>query len=514
MAVKSRWLGPLLSIGILVLLVTPADGQEATPTPTAGPEPIAIVLYNPTICVALGGTSLVLSCVGTGTPSQLRNIANFFGDNDDRIEPSDFDALQLTRNQLHQVDKGIPFGLRAVVFVDDDDAVEIKTSRGLLGGLPLLQPDAREYRCDIQQEDEDCDGDGIAGDGVVSVALFGAGAELGPGLLSVTQGRSERALEFTVVGEPDSVEFLSLETAAQVGIPASKCELATEAAKVLAANATPERSVILGIVRDEEGTAISGAWLGWSTDDEEKAVLAQPATPTLDLGSFGVGAPNMLCATNKPGKVTVRARILRALEPPNPTLTVDPNAELDEGTKEFNIVGPPAAVTLTVNPDTLTCDGRTSAEVAASVVDSAGTPVVNGTEVRFDVRVLGTASPIKATTTDGVAKSKVTPLALADTGVPVIVTAGNAQASVLVKCGAGAPAAAPPPPAPPGPVGAPPGGAPAGVTRPPAAQPGLPRSGESGLAVATHPQWMWVVAIAALALTFSASAIVARRRAR
>jgi hypothetical protein len=142
---------------------------------------------------------------------------------------------------------------------------------------------------------------------------------------------------------------------------------------------------------------------------------------------------------------------------------------------EITVVGPPDNMTLAVAPAVVACDGAASAEVSATVSDAEGNPVANGTRVRFDVQVLGLANPITATTTDGVAKSTITPLAASDTGVPVVVSSGISRdggifsttttGSALVACG---PGGAPAPGAPaPGGGAAPGGGPPTGTVRPP-----------------------------------------------
>jgi hypothetical protein len=85
--------------------------------------------------------------------------------------------------------------------------------------------------------------------------------------------------------------------------------------------------------------------------------------------------------------------------------------------------------------------------VAATVKDANGDLIANGTPVKFDIQVLGTANPIVATTTDGIATSVITPLAAIGTGAPVVITAGEDEASVafLVQCQAGSPQAPPTP---------------------------------------------------------------------
>jgi hypothetical protein len=106
--------------------------------------------------------------------------------------------------------------------------------------------------------------------------------------------------------------------------------------------------------------------------------------------------------------------------------------------------GEPPNVALTASPGAIDCDGAANATVSATVTDSAGDNVANGNSVNFSVVALGTANPINATTADGVATSQVTPLSGAVAGVTVIVTAGDAQASIRIDCNTPAAATATP----------------------------------------------------------------------
>ncbi len=509
---RTRW--SALAVAVAIALGS-LVGVEKTGGPIEAAGVLEVRLISPSACLAL----MRAACVSGPTTVWPSSVDFIVGDNDGKIEPSDFDPLELDADQLHQEDDSALAGLWVVAFVDDDAPVLFEPEAGKVAS-GLYFPLEREYLCDRALEDEDCDQDGVAGDGVVTAVLYGAGAQLGPSALRVTTKGIQLRKPYTVVGEPDSVTFSTLESAISTGIKdlngdgdlgdTGECplDLSTEAFTI--ALGRPEKTIIIAHVRDAAGTPVAGAWVTWSTDDKNKAVLAGPQIPTVDTGLLGIGSPNILCGTASTGTVTVTAAITRSIDGAG---LVDPKAEQDEGTIKFTVGGSPATVTLSVTPESMACDGANSAEVAATVKDADGNLVVNGTEVRFDVRVLGTANPIKATTTDGVAKTKVTPLAVQNTGVPVIVTAGNVQASALVKCGAGAPGAAPAPPpaAPPPPA---PSGAPAGVTRPPAAQPGLPRSGDSGLAASSELPWLALAGLAAAAVTLTSGAIVVRRRAR
>jgi hypothetical protein len=120
----------------------------------------------------------------------------------------------------------------------------------------------------------------------------------------------------------------------------------------------------------------------------------------------------------------------------HPVCTDDPEFE----NIDFTILGPPDSVSsMVATPATVACDGTQSAELAVTVLDENGDNVANGWEVEFSIQVLGTANPLVATTTDGVAKSTITPLAAIGTGAPVVITVGDLQTSFLVQCQAGSP---------------------------------------------------------------------------
>jgi hypothetical protein len=521
----------LLAVGVGggVSTLSSTRAQEATPQPEPGIRTLGL---SPVLCLVF--TSLtgvpqidLLRCVGLdlqgGNPPNLQFIADLHGDGDGHIEPEDFTPIDLDGNRVHQNDRHDQSGgngtLWVLAFVQDDDAVTFKTNRGYFRPGAGNDPTDREWVCDTQIEDEDCDNDGVAGDGVVVARLRSNVGTLtsdpGEGRVTIKQGTDEGFLDFRIVGEPDSVGFLALENTIQAGVVdrdgdgtlggPGECPLPGDAPGFLAANATAERAIILAIVRDSDGIPVTNAFVEWSTDDENKAIIARPLTPTIDLGAFGFGAPNIICGTNEPGTVTVKAKIVRAAT----GVTLDEGAELDEGTFEFTVKGLPDKIELKAEPETVVCDGRTPSKVTATVLDKSGNPVAAGQKVRFDVRVLGTASPINATTnTDGVASSTVTPLAGGTAGVPVTVTSGNAVASILIKCSTGAPAgeAAPPPPPPPAPT------APSGQVAPAARQPGLPRSGDSSLTRdAVMPLWLAALAYAGVGLAAGA-AVAARRR--
>jgi hypothetical protein len=148
---------------------------------------------------------------------------------------------------------------------------------------------------------------------------------------------------------------------------------------------------------------------------------------TIDVESdLGIGYFRTVCGGAGPGETTVRVQIDDG--------DADTTTDDDTSTADLTVTGLPAAITLAASPAVIQCDGVNTSNVAAKVTDADGNPVANGTEVNFSVVALGTANPINTETTDGVATSTITPLSGATAGVTVLVTAGEAQASIRVDC--------------------------------------------------------------------------------
>jgi hypothetical protein len=258
---------------------------------------------------------------------------------------------------------------------------------------------------------------------------------------TVVQERVPIDISYTVVGPPRHIKFQVFESSVSAGIldaPAG-CPLATDLAGFTAALGRAEKTVVIARVSDSSDQDITSAWVDWKTADPDIGVFATDLTPTLNLGGFGFGAPNVFCGTKGPGTVKMTISILTG--PDSSAAVWSPSASLDSSSQDETVLGVPAAVTLSVTPASLACDGTATAEVAATVTDSAGQNVADGTNVKFSVQVLGTANPIDAKTTSGVAKTTVTPLSSAGRGVPVVVSAGvgvpvvfSTQNSILIAC--------------------------------------------------------------------------------
>jgi hypothetical protein len=275
---------------------------------------------------------------------------------------------------------------------------------------------------DYQMIDEDCNGDGVKGDGVVVAKLTPTGGDRGPATVTVRQGMLELEEPYTIVGEARHISLNVVEPTIQTNAPDCVMFSAETIGGVLG---SPERTVLIATVTDDDGTPITGALVAFKLDDPDKAIFAlappkAPVTPSLDLQSLGLGAPNVLCGGEDPGKVTITAKLTSG--------TVELGVSLDGGaaaktTKgEATVQDTPSEMVLTADPPSLVCDGINSSTVSVALTDSAGNPAVNGNHVHFDVKALGTADPINATTADGKATTTVKPLSGITGGVPVRAT--------------------------------------------------------------------------------------------
>jgi hypothetical protein len=383
-------------------------------------------------------------------PLSLRKVAALVNpDSESPFGPDDFGAIDFDADQVHSEDGQ----LFILAFVSNDGPVTFRTSAGLFDFTSLWGDEGNEWVCD--DEDEDCDGDGLRGDGVAVAWFWSCGdgnpvartcfarSKLGSETVTVRQGTRTTDLDFVVVGEPHDVEVVAVENTIQAGLDADACPLETTTEGFAEALGLPEKTVILARALDSEDTQVTGAFVDWKTDDRHKGVTASALTPTLDLGDLGIGTANVLCGTDETGSTTVTARIIPltarvdgsfCYESAECPFELDPMANTDRKSVRYTVVGPPADLRIAAEPAALVCDGTAGSTVSATVIDAEGNPVANGNEVHFEVKVLGAATPGIARTADGVAVASVTPLSGILQGVPVVVTAGEVQESVLISC--------------------------------------------------------------------------------
>lgn len=441
-------------LALVILVATlPLGLRESWMNETADARPDELLALSPTVCLALlMDDTIPLDCYTMFMPISLRSVAALAsGDSDPEIRPDNFETIDLDGNQMHQRDGQ----LFILAFVDHDSPVTFETSSGMFDRTSLWGDEAHQWLCDVEIEDEDCDSDGTLGDGVVVAWLWSCQSgnpaantcpkrpEPGNGTVTVEQDGHERVVDFVIVGEPEELELLVVESKVQTSPDSASCDLERNPEDLAEAAALPEKTVIVARALDSDGNSVTGAFIRWKTDDRLKGSFAVPVTPTLDLAELEAVAPNVFCGGDDTGIVKVIADLVPLGADLDGSLCdagidcpfhLDPFAQPDRKKAQLTISGPPAEIALELNPPQFVCDGVTASNVVVTATDADGVPVADGNEVHFDVRVLGIADPVLSHTIGGSANSSVTPFSGISQGVPVVVTVGDIEGSALLSC--------------------------------------------------------------------------------
>jgi hypothetical protein len=149
------------------------------------------------------------------TPVEAEAIEFALGDGDGFWDPGELDSVEFDENQIRDGALALavppaPRGLLMFALLNDDD--DVVFDPGLLG------PDAScASLLGSPAGDEDCDGDGFAGDGLVIHAIgdaTGLGGAVDPGdspSVSVTQNSVEISLDINIVSGPDEIVLAPLD---------------------------------------------------------------------------------------------------------------------------------------------------------------------------------------------------------------------------------------------------------------------------------------------------------------
>jgi Invasin, domain 3 len=336
-----------------------------------------------------------------------------------QLTPMDSDA-----GQLHQLDGMMWF----IAFVTNDDPVAFYADNGVFqNGKSSIACGPGAPNADFDFTDPDCDKDSSTkGDGVVTALLVANDSDRGPATVRVRQDHVEMEEPYTVVGEPSQIEFSAPKSTIQTGAPL--CELFSDTSSYLATLGAPEKTPVSSKVMDSDGTPVTGAMVVYDiiSDNNKIARFALPTkdtqrqesvVPTLST-ALGVSSPDVLCGNTDTGTITVRASISSTAN----GVGLDPQARERHAELEVKVQGPPTNMVLSAASSSLVCDGTAASTVSATLTDAAGNPAVDGNVVRFDVKALGTVSPIEAKSAGGVATTAVTPLTDIARGVTVNAT--------------------------------------------------------------------------------------------
>lgn len=390
---------PLVVAAVLVLV---AFGRSALP---ARAMPTELVGVNCVFLLDVGD-----GCKGGISEGEVAMLSGADG----VLQPSEIADLAAMSAPQVSVPGSANIELALFAFVDDDAPVLFDVPLDL--SLTYSAPGFGDFACDGQ--DEDCDDDGITGDGVIPVvvrASLSAVTDIGAAAaVDVSQAGANLTFEVLIVGEPARIAIFESEEV--VSAAGADCADATvEAANDL------DKLLLEAVVTDAALNQLVGMPVHWDVDDPSIALIDPLSFVTYNNG-VGISQPAILCGQDQ-GDVVVTATIdVGALRTTSVTKTV---------------VGEPANINLSAEPSVIDCNGTNSSTVTAVVTDADGNPVVPGTPVAFEVVALGTADPT-LTTTDatGTASSTVTPLSIADAGIIVTVTSGLAAEQIRIDCAA------------------------------------------------------------------------------
>jgi hypothetical protein len=400
---------------------------------------------------------------GDGTAGEAAE--NGLGDNDGTLEVSDFDDIDLDANQITD---GLAAALCnaplaattncdgetvAFAFVDNDNTVHFDPETGVTvvinndgsGGEVAPGDDANAETCD-GDDDLDC-GTTTSdnGDGVVVATIIDGSGDPGDTIdLDILQNDDTNQVStqsLNIVGDTQNITLDVLKNPIQTSGDAGDVDDCTDESDVSDSSQLTDlnRTFLKATVTDDDDVELTRVGVAFEVDDDDIGTFdttesAEPASDpknltgvSVDAGPGLLGSFLVLCGGTDTGTVTVTA-----------------TANGEDADAEVDVVGAPDALALTVSPAAIDCNGTSTATVSATVTDADGNNVTNGNNVNFSVVALGTANPINADTTAGVATSTITPLSGAIAGVTVIVTAGDAQASIRIDCNTPAAATATP----------------------------------------------------------------------
>jgi hypothetical protein len=394
-----------------------------------------------TRAVWCGFIDAIANCDDGVSAADITAYAAALGNESAPLTASDLDDVQAFGG--NQITDGGALNLDEILifaFVDDDNVVTFDAEAGV---TVLVNLDAGGFSADAvapetceAADDLDCD-DSVADDGdgiVVATITDNTSAEGDEIDVEVDQEGVGETQSLSVVGVAFEVSITLVETTIQSDA-ATACADGDLAVTDSDALSNPDSTIAIGVVTDNDDRPLTRIVTSFDSSDADIAAVAEgPLTGgdgqtlfSVDAGDSGIAAFAVICGGDDTGTADITADI-----------------GTDDDSAEITVVGEPANVTLAASPAQIACDGTQTSTVTATVTDSEGANVANGTAVTFSVVALGTANPINTTTTDGTASSTITPLSGATAGVTVIVSSGSASASIRVDCSLPVPTATPP----------------------------------------------------------------------
>lgn len=397
----------ILAAAALAVAVIGFGGMNAS---TTYASPVTLWVINGNVASATATTPVTAAAFATALTTDDTTRAPYLSQLDD------FDTA--TDGQI-PITAAIPFGGQTFIVMQTDGSV---TANATLDGKGLTCTPA-------------CDGVTAATpdavDHIIVYTVTDTGTHASGDTLTVdsVQGSPQVSItseELMVVGQARDLTLAATKTTIQEGLASCATTDSISA---------PTRAGAVATYVDINGTPLVGYFTDWDASGSDMLVAA-PVTPSMLLSDGAtVAAGNVICGVAAGSSTLTASNTVSGAIQGETTVT---------RTEDITITGVPASIALTASPATIACDGSATSTVTAKVTDSAGNNVVDNTNVNFSVVALGTANPINVKSTDGEASSTITPLSGSTAGVTVIVTSGDAQASIRVDCSLPVPTVAPP----------------------------------------------------------------------
>lgn len=406
--------------------LTPSSGTRSI---VALPEPLCVsaasAFYSPVPNV------VPLACLSarfmdTDLPYFSRHVGS---DHDTTPDIGDFAAIDVSANQLHELDGRFV----VVAFVDHAGPARIDVENGLIldqNGTPR----GHEWICGVSGSfssggDPDCISDSPNPNGaIVFEVVPDPSGQRGPGLITVAQNQIPIDLPFTVVGEVHRIEISSAKTMVQTGADGGAgvyptrralltpstdddCTMGTSGdfpAMLASADASPLRTGAVVRAFDADGTQITGAFIVWQSDSPGVGTAANGLVPTLDAGSLGLVSPNIICGAAGPGTFTVTAQTVRTQGLSNTGAVLDPAAEIVSASETFNALielptATPANTATAIATSTATSTHKatatpTSTPTATAVATRTVAPTSTPSPTRTPGRATSTPTAVRTAT--------------------------------------------------------------------------------------------------------------------
>jgi hypothetical protein len=376
--------------------------------------------------------------------AEVANLADALGDQDDTLEPSDFSAIDRDANQILNGGGEHHGAILLFQFVDNDGIAYFDAEFGVDtvvfddGGGLSEDSDANPETC-TALDDLDCgtavlsDGDGIVVGRVQDNQAGDPGDSVDVEMFQEDDTAQESIQTIQIVGQVDEIMLEVLKNPILATSNAAEFDDCRESSdwSTSAQLSDPNRTFLKATVVDAQARELTRMIVEYQVDAPniadfdstagEAASEPQALTPTtLDLGGIGIGSLLVVCGGTTTGLATLTAT--EALT------NVDADAIVQ-------VTAAPADIQLNATPAaSIDCDGVDAATIIATVTDSNGNAVADGTLVNFAVTSVGTVDPVNAVTANGVALTTFRGFSATSVGVPVLATAGNAQDSILMQC--------------------------------------------------------------------------------